>query len=242
MYQDSNGLWHDKPNRISNNVYIYGLYAKLLGLDVSSYPEYFRRCVVIAKDNYIKIYRHPKKAHPPLSFDECIGMVGLGLLDYSLLKSNHFVYLGKGEKLDSSLIEKLIKAIVESTVAFNINLFMSGKKKVKLRNLWWRKNLQNVKYFATRLNPAHVYVIKRFNGVKPHEEERLMWKFYSDNLRKAKVKSHSDLSQRNMLWALYLMSGDARKAKKLKPWKSFEGYFGSGHPFTKAIKKKYGVR
>lgn len=241
-YQDKNGLWHDKPNRISNNVYIYGLYAKLLGLDVSRYPEYFKKCVVKLSRDSIIINRHPGKPRPPLSFDEVIGMVGLGLLDYDPLKGNHFVYYGRGERLDSRVFEKLVKALTEMVVAMNINIFMSKKKKVKQRNLWWEKNLENVAYFATRLTPAYTYIVKRFFGIKPHEEERVLWNFYRDCTTANKPSSHGDYSQKNLLWALHLMNGDEIRARSIRPWVNFEKYFGSEHPFTHAIKKKYGIK
>lgn len=244
-HQDENGMWHARDlnkGGYDSNVYIYGLYAKLLGLDVSQYPEYFRRCAVtLSRDNII-IHRHPNKPNPPLSFDECIGMVGLDLLDYDILKGNHFVYYGHGERLDHRVFEKLAKGLLEMVMAHNINIFMPKSKKVKQRNLWWERNLENVKYFAVRLTPAYSYIVKRYNGVKPHEEERVLWKFYSENLAKKKPRGHGDYSQKNLLWALHLLNKDEKNARKLKPWVNFERYFGSEHPFTHAIKKKYGIK
>jgi hypothetical protein len=245
MYQDKNGLWHDKPNRISNNVYIYGLYAKLLGFDVSKYPEYFQRCVVKLDRNNITINRHAGKPRPPLSFDELIGMVGLGLMPYDALKGNHFVYFGHGEPLHKRFFEKLVKAMLEYVKprlvvkGFSITIKTAN---LNDRNRWWRENLENVKHFAVRLTPAMTYVVKRFYGHKPHEEERLLWNFYRDCTTKKKAKSHGDYSQKNLLWALHLMNGDEKRAKELKPWVNFEKYFGASHPFTGAIKKKYGVK
>jgi len=41
------------------------------------------------------------------------------------------------------------------------------------------------------------------------------------------------------MWALLVLNGDERKAAKLKPWESFERYFGNAHPFSAAMKKRY---
>ena len=92
------------------------------------------------------------------------------------------------------------------------------------------------------MTPAHTYVVKKFNKKKPHKEEEKLWAFYRDNVTKTKANTHQKRSTRNLLWLLLIMNGDHGRAKKLKPWQSFEGYFGRDHDFTIAIKKKYGVK
>lgn len=240
-YQDENGLWHDDAKCDSQNVYIYGAYAKALGLDVSKYPEYFKKCKKKVSRDEILIYRKENLPKPPLSFDECIGLIYLDLLNYDSLKGNHFVYYGHGERLDSRIFEKLAKAMLEMIIAQNLNIFMSKKKKAKQRNIWWERNLENVKYFAARLTPAHTYIVKKFFGKKYHKEEEKLWAFFRDCETKNKANSHGEYSRKNLLWLLHIMNGDEKRAKKLKPWLYFEKYFGSHHDFTKAIKKKYKI-
>lgn len=244
-YQDSQGMWHDTNKKRSNNVFIYGLYAKLLGLDVLKYPEYYRRCKVKVSRSEITIYRHPNLKTPPLSFDECIGLIGLDLLDYNSLKGNHFVYYGKGERLEKRFFERLVGALAEAMLP---RITVKGwrvtvkKPNWKDRNSWWEKNLKNVKHFAVRLTPAHSYIVKKYCGRSYHREEEKLWAFYRDCITKMKPKGTGDYSQKNLLWALHLMNGDAKRAKKLKPWRNFEKYFTASHPFTIAIKKKYGIK
>lgn len=240
QYQ-SNGLWNDKPNRKSNNHFIYGAYAAALQLDTSRYREYFMQCVVRLDRDNITITRHPGQPEPPISHDEVMGMCYLGLIPYDALKGNHFVYNGHGQRLDSRVFERLAKSMLEMAMAMNINLFMSKSKKVKQRNLWWRRNLVNVKYFATRLNPAQTYAVKKYAGRKYHTEEEKLYAFYRDCIIKRRDRDHSDLSERNLLWLTMIMAGDEAKAAKLRPWISFERYFGPLHPFTIAIRKKYGI-
>lgn len=238
-YQDDKGLWHDDLELDSNNVFIYGAYGHLLNLDTSSYCEYFEKCKISVSRNNIIIHRHPNKPEPPLSHDEILGMYMLGLVSYDVLKGNHFVFYGHGKRLDSKMFERLAKGLMELVMAHNINIFMPKSKKVKQRNLWWEKNLQNVKYFASRLTPAYTYMVKRIAGRKPHEEERVLWKFYYENLLKNKKTDTSTLSQKNLMWALLVADGDESRARKLNPVRNFELYFGSEHPFTIAMKKRY---
>lgn len=238
-FQDKNGLWHDTDKVKSQNVFIYGAYAKALGLDVSKYPEYFDKCVISLDRDNITINRHPRLAEPPFSFDEAMGALYLGLIPYDIIKGNHFVYNGHGKRLDSRVFEKFLKAMLEMVVAHNINIFMSNKAKVNQRDLWWKRNLENVKYFATRLNPAQTYVVKKYNNRKYHLEEEKLWAFFRDFELKNKANSHGEYSRKNLLWLMLIMNGDFKRAKKMKPWLYFEKYFGKNHDFTKAIKRKY---
>lgn len=243
-YQDENGMWHDRHDRKSNNVFIYGAYAKALGLDVSRYPDYYSRCKINADRNNILINRHPGQNEPPLSHDEALGLIYLRLLDYDAIKGNHFVYHGRGERLSSKIFEKLVAAMVELTLPrVVVRGFSVTIKRAKLhdRNRWWEDNLKNVAYFATRFNPAYTYVIKKFHNRSYHVEEEKLWAFFRDCETKNKANSHGEYSRKNILWLLHIMNGDEKRAKSLKPWVNFERYFGVDHDFTKAIKRKYGV-
>lgn len=246
IYQDRYGLWHDKPtengNPRSNNWMIYTAYAKALGLPVGDYKSYFKKCAVEISSNKILVYRHPNKPTPPLSFDEFFGITYLdkNLIPYSAIKGNHLVYVGKGKRVHEDVIFKMMKAIAEYSVAVKINR-LTGKKKPD-RNLWWERKLNNVRYFAARLTPAHAYILKKWNGKKPHREEEKIWTFYRDAISKSKKKGRGDISQKNFLWLLHLMNGDERRAAGLKPWVNFERYFGANHDFTKAVKRRYNIK
>ena len=248
-YQDRHGLWHDREcingEPRSNNWMIYTAYAKALGLEIGDKYGYFAKCInTLTRDN-ITVYRHPGKKTPPLSFDECMGAVYLDLMPYDILKGNHFVYIGHGQRLDGRLFEKLIKALAEFLLP---KVIVKGwsvtvkKPDINDRNRWWRDKLENVRYFAARLTPAHTYIVKRYHHKKHHVEEDKLWAFYRDAITKKRAKSHQDHSTRNLLWLCHIMNNDHKRAKNLKPWVSFEAYFGNKHDFTVAIKRMYGVK
>ena len=249
-YQDKYRLWHDREcingEPRSNNWMIYTAYAKALGLEVSDQAiPYFRACIKSLTRDNITVHRHPNKPTPPLSFDECMGAVYLDLMPYDVLKGNHFVYIGHGQRLDSRIFERLIMAMIELLTprivmrGFKITV---SKPNLNDRNRWWQAKLENVKYFAARLTPAHTYIVKRYHKKKHHTEEDKLWAFYRDNITKTKANTHGKRSTRNLLWLCHIMNNDHKRAKKLKPWISFEGYFGADHPFTVAMKRRYGIK
>lgn len=247
-YQDSIGGWNAKPVRegLDKNLFTYGMYADILGLDTSNYKKIFEGCKIRVDEDFIEVHRRPGQPRPPISPEEFIGMLYFsgkygGFVDYDSAKGNHFFFLGHGKPLRISDIEKLVKAIMKLVVAQNINIFMSGKKKIKQRNLWWRHNIEEAKHFAGRLSPAYVYIIKKYFRRDYHIEEEKLWAFYRDCTTKNKSNSRGVISQKNLLWALHIMNGDENRARKLKPWVNFEKYFGKHHDFTIAIKRKYGV-
>lgn len=233
-YQDKNGMWHEHANRIDNNVYKYGAIAKILGLDVSRYPAYFNRCKQSLTGDNITILRHPpeiKTDLPPTSAEEAIGMMYLKLLPYGPVKQNHFVFHGHGEKLDERALKKMVEGLLKLVMAHNVNIFMSKKRKVKQRNLFWRYNIDEVGYFAFRFNPGQIYYIKRASGVKPHEEERLLKDIYVDSVLSTKNASHI-----NTLFILAMYANDHKLARKCNPWKYIPKEFPADHPFTAAVK------
>lgn len=254
-YQDKFNLWHDKPvdkngNPRSNNPMIYSAYAKALGLEYGDAQGYFEKCTVSLERNNILINRHPGKKTPVYSFDELIGAIYLGGTNdqfdiYNNLKANHFVYVGKGKPLHSRFFERLVAAMIEALApkiiikGFSIKVKKPG---VQDRNDWWKYNLENVAHFAARLTPAHSYIVKKFFRKNYHIEEEKLWAFYRDCIEKDNHNSHQKNSSKNLLWLLHIMNGDEKRARKMKPWISFEKYFSANHPFTIAIKEKYGVK
>lgn len=241
-FQDNNGCWHENPRKNSNNVYIYGAYARALNLDVSKYPDYFKKCVVKMDRNEITINRHPNQTEPPFSHDEAMGAFYLGLIPYDALKGNHFVYHGKGKPFNMKTLQDLFGGMLELIVQLNLNLFMPKSKKVKQRNLFWERKITKLYGVAFRHNPAQIFAIKKSAGKKYHREEKELFNFYRDCMMKNKDNSRGKLSEKNMLWLMLVMVGDEGRARKLKPWINFERYFGAEHPFTWAIKLKYGIQ
>jgi len=246
--QDNKGLWHDNERMSSNNVFIYGAYAKALGLDVSKYPEYFKKCVVKMDRNEITINRHPNQETPPFSHDEAMGAFYLfmdsndpELINYDVLKGNHFVYRGKGKPFDFKVLQNVFKGLMELIVYLNFNLFMSKGKKLKARNVFWERKIEKLYQVAFRHNPAQIYAIKKSAGKKYHREEKELFNFYRDCTMKNKSSARGKLSEKNMLWLMLLMVGDKKRAKQMRPWINFERYFGKNHPFTIAIKRIYRV-
>lgn len=243
-YQDTDGLWHDRKSKNSQNVFIYGAYAKALGLDTSRYPEYFKRCVVSLTDSNITIKRRHDRSTPPFSYDEFLGALYLNLIPYDIAKGNHFVYFGRGIRLEHRLFERLAKALIEYLIPkVTVRGWRVTVKKPDLddRNRWWEKNLTNVKHFAVRLTPDKIYAVKKYFRRDTHFEEKKLFEFFRDCTSKTRANSTGEYSTRNLLWLMLIMVGDNKRARKLKPWVSFEKYFGAGHPFTIAIKQKYNI-
>lgn len=243
-YQDKNKLWHDDKGLDCQNVFIYGAYAKALGLDVSGYPEYFKKCVQNLDRNNIVINRRHKRPTPPFSFDEAMGASYLGLLDYDILKGNHFVYHGHGERLGSDFFVRLLLAFNQAMMP---EIKIKGwtvkviRKDWRDRNRWWEKNLEHVAYFATRLTPDKTYILKKFNNRSFHVEEEKFYAIARDCMLKSGYSSKQENSTRNLWWLMFIMNGDHKRARDMKPWISFENYFGVDHDFAKAIRLKYGV-
>jgi hypothetical protein len=240
IYQDKYSLWHDKPcvngEPKSNNWATYSLYAHILGLplDRTKMGNYFDRCVVNLDRSNITIYRHPGKKEPPYSADEVIGAYGLSLIPYDTLKGNYFVFQGKGKPLSSQTLIDCLKGMFELAVHININIFLSKKKKLKMRNIFWERKVTKLYQVAYRLHPAYVRAIKHIEGISAHREEREIFNFYAKM-----VKDGDDYSQKNLLWALYTMMGKHKDAKKLDPINNFERYFSKEHDLAKAMRIYY---
>jgi len=247
-FQGKDGMWNAKAGRNDQNVFAYGAMAKILGLDVSQYTDFYFKCVERITNDEIIINRRPGLKRPPLSHDEAMGIMSMKLdkMLYDRLKSNHWVYWGKGSSLGKNFFEKLLGALIEAMAPkIIVRGFSVTVKKPGLsdRNKWWKGKVdKNTAHFAVRLNPAQTYAIKKHYGKKYHKEEIKFYAFYKDLVLKKNPRNNQDHSTRNQMWVMAIMAKDFRYAKKLKPWISFEAYFGAEHDFTIAIKKKYGVK
>lgn len=241
-FRKSDGTYHDDKGHDSQNIFTYGMFAKLLGLDVSGYDKIWPKCVVRVNKSEISFNRLPGLRRPPVSPEEALGAHVLNLISYDILKSNHFVFIGKGSRANADkIINNFMLAMVEFMVpritikGFSVKVHRPSWKD---RNAWWKNNMQGVKFFASRLHPGLTYAIKKYNKKKFHNEEEKVFVFWRDCTIKS-GNSTSDLSQKNLLWACLIMIGDHRRAKKLKPIQNFERYFGRDHVLTKGMKLYY---
>lgn len=110
-YQDEWGRWHDKPcidgKPSSNNGWVYTAYAGKLGyqINMGQMRDCARQCLikVHCEDRWV-FTRSPGKQTPPMSRDEILGLVYLGVLGfkednwnfcpYNIPKFNLFKTLG----------------------------------------------------------------------------------------------------------------------------------------------------
>lgn len=224
------GLYHDKPVQqnlkpSSNNGWIYSAIAQELHLpiDKNKLQRTYRECKVSVKRNFIKIFRLPNKKEPPISHDEIIGLYLLGMIDYSTLKANHFVYYGKGEPMNKKTISKILSGLAQ--LAFYV--MIKGKHH---RNMFWKKNIKNMYQAAFRLHPAYAYFLKKDNGIKPHEEERLIWKLYTQC-----TLDKGTAGEKNILYLMASRLGDKKLMSKCKFKTNIGRYFGAHHVFTRRV-------
>lgn len=234
-YQDEWGGWNaTKLN--DKNKFIYGAISKYLGLDVSTYPELFNKCKPEIKKGFIKFNRTPIDSEPPISPEEFIGAIVLGLIPYDIAKSNHFYFMGKGKKASVKDLEKIATGLLKLYMSHQLNIFMPKSKKIKQRNLFWKHEIQELYGLAFRLNPAYVYAIKRANNKDTHEEERLLFKLYVDcTLSKRKSKFRGDQSQVMILWVLANYMQDYGLANKCRIKDILRKYFPADHNFNRAM-------
>lgn len=87
-YQDVYGRWHDKVTvegrPSSNNGWIYTAYAKKLGfpINMGQMRDCARQCMIKTPDGRWVFTRSPGKKEPPMSRDEVLGLVYLGVLGF----------------------------------------------------------------------------------------------------------------------------------------------------------------
>lgn len=221
------GLWHDKKcingRSSSNNGWIYTAYAKMLGFHVNpiNLKNFYNLCKIEVNENRFDMNRLPNKHEPPMSRDEIIGMASLGVLQWEMLESNHWVFKGRGEKFEA----KHVKKFLEGLAALALKSFFTRKK--IHRNDFWKKNMKSMYQIAFRLAPHDVYYIKKLNGDKPNKIECTFWKLYVENTLK-----HGSESEQNIL-TLQLYDLRDRKLKKINRVMNYMNYFGREHPFYK---------
>lgn len=223
-YQDSATMWHDRKciNGIpsSNNTWIYTAYSKYLAPKSFLRHEVMQRYLSCARSfDPLKIDRLPQMHTPPLSKDEVIGMVSLGLLTSKELENSHWNFCNLEAEFDRKLslgsIYRGIKALWG----------IRGKH----RNTVWAENVVEAYPLAFRLAPHDIYYVKRFYKRSTSLLEKAA--FYANF---ASVYFRGDKSSRMLLW-LQLEDMNHYLLKFIPKKKWVQTYFESEHPFHKAV-------
>lgn len=180
-YQDRWGRFHHKPcvygEPSSNNGWLYTAYAKKAGVpvDMQTLGQCFNECRVDSST----LLRSPGKATPPMSRDEILGMVALGVLkpmNGVAISWNFSPY-----PLPRFSLIKLVKQLwdLRPEVSFEFNknakYFFNYWISFRHRNYFWQNNLDQIYRFAFSVpvvdrhfilkswgkfqwyNPAHVF-------------------------------------------------------------------------------------
>ena len=226
-YQDKWSRWHDKPclngEPKSNNGWIYTAYGKYLDPNHLESRDMMSRldCYIGCKKNQspIKIDRLPGKLTPPLSKDEVIGLVSLGLLTRHELEDSHWNFCNFVEYQPKKLnFLSVCKAAI-----------LLYKARNEHRNYIWQNKVESAYSLAFWLAPHdQYYVIKRY-GNKATILQTIA--FY---LNIVSVWRSDNKSTKMMLW-LQLTDLNHWLAKKVPRDKWVRNYFVENHPFVKGL-------
>jgi len=223
-YQDNMTMWHDKPctdgNPSSNNAWIYTAYARHLAKDTVSHEHMlirFNECVT----NYapLRFDRLPGKKHPPVSKDEIIGAVSLGLITPKELEFNHWNFCNlenyMPKKLTLSGIYKAIKVIKSA----------QGQH----RNYIWQNSLTDAYCLTFLLPPEDQYYVKKLHGERAGIFRTII--FYINTY----LTLTGDNKSAKMLKWLQLEDLKHPLLRFVNKNKFVTEYFGLDHPFTKGL-------
>ena len=153
-YQDSYTMYHDKPangKRVSNNSYIYTAYARHIlpeTINMDKVRVCYREC--LRHHVPLKMDRSPSAAYPPLSKDEVIGAVSLGLLSHYDLEQSHW-NLCNLEYEPKKLT--LFDAFKAAKILFSI--------RKEHRNYVWVNELKDAYPLAFYLGPEDQYYVNK---------------------------------------------------------------------------------
>jgi hypothetical protein len=228
-YQDRWTRWHDKPctdgEPSSNNGWIYSAYAQhLMPTTVKTCEDSFKLldCYLSCRNSVypLKIDRSPNDPTPPLSKDEVIGVVSLGLLEPVELKSSHWNFCNfvdyKPEKLT---IISIIKAA---------KLLYAARK--EHRNYIWENKVEDAYCLAFWLAPHDQYYV-----LKQYEKKPSILQTIAFYLNIVSVLTSDNKSTKMMLW-LQLADLEHPLVNLVPKDKWVRNYFGEEHPFTKGLK------
>lgn len=227
-YQDKWTRFHDKPtdgvNPSSNNGWIYSAYSTHLlpnKLDHSELRECYNGCKT--SNNPLKIDRSPDQLEPPISKDEIIGLVSLGLLSKEELEDNYWNFCNlpeyKQRPMTIGVFFKSIKALYN---VYKESKDLEGGAK---RNYLWKNKVVEAYPLAFRLPVEDIYYVKKVCGDSPSIFETL-WFFVAACF----TIFNGNRSVRMLLW-LQMSDMYPRLAKLLPKKKWVKDYFREGHPF-----------
>ena len=223
-YQDKNTFWHDKPCNAgkpsSNNRNIYTASAKYLAPNTVNMNKVFMQSTLCIRSyTPLLVDRLPDKLYPPMSKDEAIAMVSLGLLTNEALSNNYYNFCNIGlydtekRKLTFSSTYKAAKELIQ----------IRGEH----RNYFWGKDRSSTYPLAFKLAPWDIYYVKKFSGVLPSILETIF--FY---LNIYFVIKSGNKSTRMMLY-LQLRDLNHSLLGLLDVEDYVLDYFGEDHPFYK---------
>lgn len=165
-FVDKYGLYHHKPcvndEPSSNNGWLYTSIAKHLGFPIakSSLQKCFLSC--LRSISPLQLDRLPGKKEPPISRDEILGMVSLGLLDVKHLEENYWQFCNLDGFVPKSLWQLNWWEVVKS-------LWRIRKSH---RNALWDSDYWNEKvwvhpdhlHIGFRLTPQDTYYMLKKSG------------------------------------------------------------------------------
>lgn len=222
-FQDQWTRWHHKEsdgiNPPSHNGWIYSAYAKYLApgtTDSQLLFECYRKCT--RSLDPVKVDRSPNLIKPPLSKDEVIGLVSLGLLTNNELQNSHYNFCN----LDADFNRKL-----------SFSNFFSGLKalfKIRKedRNYAWQHNMVETYPLLFKLPPWDIYYVKKIYKKRANLLEFVL--FYL-NAFTTILKGSGSVKM--LLWLQLKDLGMNKLSKLIKLEKALNHDFKEDHPFYK---------
>jgi len=212
------GLYHDKEvisgEPRSNNGWIYSAYASVVGLELNviKLAQTIIKCDRSTEKDFI-VDRLPQKPSPPLSIDELIGMVSIGIVHGRVLESYKWYYHED-----------------QSKTSWLTALKAAWKIRKEHRNYFWENQITPVYKLAFKVMPHHMHYIKRKSGMKSTCAEKTL--FLVHVLVNSMSKKHYI---KNVSW-LMLKDLDSKFLIKLfNHRKNLTAEFGKDHPIVKSI-------
>jgi len=223
-YQDKNTFWHNKPSLAgkpsSNNRFIYSAYSKYLAPNTLNMNkvlvEYVASTVSLSPVIIDRSYNDPM---PPLSKDEVIGMVSLGLLTRNELEASYYNFCNIG--LDKVEDRKLtFKSFFKAAKAL---FSIQGEH----RNYFWENNVKDTYPLAFKLAPWDIYYVKKYYAAKTSILETMF--FYLNII----TTMRGDNKSTKMMLYLQLRDLNHPLLSILPVEDYILDYFGEDHPFYK---------
>ena len=220
-YQDEYTRWHDRTKG-SNNGFIYSSYSKYLAphtIDQQKIRECYELC--LRKLSPLKVDRNPHDPYPPISKDEIIGMVSLGLLSRDVLAASHWNICNleyTPKKLTFRSFYKAAKILY--------------KLRDEHRNYFWENEIKDAYPLAFYLPPELQYYVNKMDGTRPTIIQTI---FFYVNYFLTLYKG--DKSSRMIYW-LICQDMNHFLLRFIPRDKWVRNYFEPEHDFVKNLDKK----